>query len=424
MKKLIPLLLLVSASSISYAESMKFITVLSSPVGTFNKLEAVDPAQPAKGNTVNFCTNIGTQGVVELKGTKPATLTTVVLSNNTTLGKTDEGKFSLSKIELHSGGSIKGGRLFGNTVTVNNAASGKANNLYGNELTIAGAKTKTLDVGSGKSKINNPGDSTGKEELVWSNEYQSDTACGNTAACAKQYLLKEKGSSCAPDYSAWISVSSGTDTCPGADSANEFTCDGSFVGTCTDIRSTSTEVSLGQTSTRDLNPPAGYEMRYSDFCFDSDRLNNTKIAVAFDGEYVRPTINYACASCSDISSGYLQDNLPWGFHLMGKNGGVVEWVDYGTITDECQEGDDGAWSACRSLCGVDWNDTKGCKTKKRCYQKSQYNNTCGNLTACRSDIGNGWLVITCDVGAGGTKYLFKLKQCGGTMEKRTVTCCA
>ena len=172
---------------------MKFITVLSSPVGTFNKLEAVDPAQPAKGNTVNFCTNIGTQGVVELKGTKPAALTTVSLSNNTTLGKTDEGKFSLSKIELHSGGNIRGGRLFGNTFTVNNAASGKANNVYGSQLTVAGAKTKMLDVNSGASKITAQHDAV---DMVWSNQYQSDDACKEGASyekCKQQYLLKQKG---------------------------------------------------------------------------------------------------------------------------------------------------------------------------------------------------------------------------------------
>ena len=200
MKKLISAFTMMFLCSLSYAESMKFITVLSSPVGTFNKLEAVDPAQPAKGNTVNFCTNIGTQGVVELKGTKPAALTTVSLSNNTTLGKTDEGKFSLSKIELHSGGNIRGGRLFGNTFTVNNAASGKANNVYGSQLTAAGAKTKTLDVNSGASKINGPGDSTGKEEMVWSNQYQSDDACKEGASyekCKQQYLLKQKGTAVA-----------------------------------------------------------------------------------------------------------------------------------------------------------------------------------------------------------------------------------
>ena len=189
MKKLISVFTMMFLCSMSYAESMKFITVLSSPVGTFNKLEAVDPAQPAKGNTVNFCTNIGTQGVVELKGTKPAALSTVVLSKNTTLGKTDEGKFSLNNITLKQGGSIKGGRLFGNTVTVNNAASGKANKLYGNQLTVAGAKTKTLDINSGASKITAQHDAA---DMVWSNEYQEDDACKSGSACAKQYLLKEK----------------------------------------------------------------------------------------------------------------------------------------------------------------------------------------------------------------------------------------
>ncbi|MGN0016632.1 MAG: hypothetical protein ACI37O_04765, partial [Candidatus Avelusimicrobium sp.] len=136
---------------------------------------------------------IGTQGVVELKGTKPAELTAVALANNTTLGKTDEGKFSLNNITLKQGGNVTGGRLFGNTVMVNNAASGKADNLYGNTLTVAGAKTKTLDVNNGASKISGSGDSKGTEDMVWSNEYQSDTACGNTASCAKQYLLKQKG---------------------------------------------------------------------------------------------------------------------------------------------------------------------------------------------------------------------------------------
>ena len=199
MKKLISVFTMMFLCSLSYAESMKFITVLSSPVGTFNKLEAVDPTSSAYGKTVNFCTNIGTQGVVELKGTKPAALSTVVLSNNTTLGKTDEGKFSLSKIELHSGGSIRGGRLFGSTVTVNNAASGKANNLYGNTLTVAGAKTDDLTVTNAayiKKGSQNSVVLTNPPDMVWSNQYQEDDACKEGSSfekCKKQYLLKQKG---------------------------------------------------------------------------------------------------------------------------------------------------------------------------------------------------------------------------------------
>lgn len=36
------------------------------------------------------------------------------------------------------------------------------------------------------------GDAVGTEEMVWSNQYQSDEACKSTG-CAKQYLLKQKG---------------------------------------------------------------------------------------------------------------------------------------------------------------------------------------------------------------------------------------
>ncbi|MBP3514547.1 MAG: hypothetical protein J6J74_08745, partial [Elusimicrobiaceae bacterium] len=207
MKKLISAFTMMFLCSISYAESMKFITVLSSPVGTFNKLEAVDPDQPAKGNTVNFCTSIGTQGLVELKGTKPAALTTVSLAKNTTLGKTDEGKFSLNKIELHSGGSIRGGRLFGNIVTVNNAASGKANNLYGNQLTVVGAKTNDLTVANAsyiKRGEQNSAVLTDPPDMVWSNQYQSDDACkenGSYEKCKQQYLLKSGGGSSGGDCS-------------------------------------------------------------------------------------------------------------------------------------------------------------------------------------------------------------------------------
>lgn len=189
MKKLISAFVMMFLCSISQAENMKFITVLSSPVGTFNKLEAVDPSSSAYGKTVNFCTKIGTQGLVKLRGTHPASLSTVTLSTGTTLGKTDEGKYSLSNVTLQKGGNITGGRLFGNTVTVNSAASGKARQLHGNTLTVAGAKTKTLDVNTGASKITAQHDGA---EMVWSNEYQEDDACKEDAACAKQYLLKEK----------------------------------------------------------------------------------------------------------------------------------------------------------------------------------------------------------------------------------------
>lgn len=199
MKKLLLVLAVSGCACLAQADTMSFITVLSSPVGSFNKLETADPSLPAYGKAVNFCTQVGNGGVVELKGTQSAELGKsgvsgggMYLSSGTTLGKTDQGKFSLNNIALRQGGNITGGRIFANTVTVNNAAAGKAGNLYGNTLTLAGAKTKTLNVNSGASQITAQHDGA---DMAWSNEYQDDAACKTGSACAKQYLLKSKGGS-------------------------------------------------------------------------------------------------------------------------------------------------------------------------------------------------------------------------------------
>ena len=205
MKKLLLVLAVSGCACLAQADTMSFITVLSSPVGSFNKLETADPSLPAYGKTVNFCTQVGNGGVVELKGTQSAELGKsgvsgggMYLSSGTTLGKTDQGKFSLNNITLRQGGNITGGRIFANTVTVNNAAAGKAGNLYGNTLTLAGAKTKTLNVNSGASQITAQHDGA---DMAWSNEYQDDAACKTGSACAKQYLLKSKGTVTSPDCS-------------------------------------------------------------------------------------------------------------------------------------------------------------------------------------------------------------------------------
>ncbi len=195
MKKLLLVLAACGCAGFAQADNMSFVTVLSNSVGSFNKLETADPTVASNAATVNFCTQVGTSGAVELKGTKHANLNKITLSNNTTAGRTDGGKYSLSGVTLNNGGRIKGGNLLGNTLTVNNAASGKGTNVYGSTLTAQAAKTKTLNVGSGKSVMSGTGSA---EQMVWSNEYQSDTACTNAATCAKQYLLKSKGSSSGP----------------------------------------------------------------------------------------------------------------------------------------------------------------------------------------------------------------------------------
>lgn len=193
MKKGLFLCLLLSMAFITHAEQLKFVTVLSSPVGTFNKLEEVDPAKSVQSPVINFCTSIGQEGKVVLRGNTPPDITTLNLSEGTTLGG-DGGNYILNSLTMKDGGTLKGSRLLANTVQINNPTVGKSTNLYTNELTVAGAKTETLDINNGESKIMEHHNAT---EMVWSNQYKMDNACGTD--CAKQYLLKEKGSTALPD---------------------------------------------------------------------------------------------------------------------------------------------------------------------------------------------------------------------------------
>ena len=186
MKKLLILGLLSAGLSVNAAE-MSFITVLSSPVGSFNRLEVVDSAQPASASRVNFCTKVGTSGTVQLQGLDSASLGNLTLASDVVLGRSGSGDYVLNSISLNSGGAVTGSRLLANNVTVSGQGVGKSSNLYGTTLTVAGAKTAKLNVNNGASQITLQHEAA---DMVWSNEYQTDDACKAGSACAKQYLLK------------------------------------------------------------------------------------------------------------------------------------------------------------------------------------------------------------------------------------------
>lgn len=192
MKKLLILGLLSAGLSVNAAE-MSFITVLSSPVGSFNRLEVVDSAQPASASRVNFCTKVGTSGTVQLQGLDSASLGNLTLASDVVLGRSGSGDYVLNSISLNSGGAVTGSRLLANNVTVSGQGVGKSSNLYGTTLTVAGAKTAKLNVNNGASQITLPHEAA---DMVWSNEYQNDTAACGTK-CNQQYLLKSKGTAAA-----------------------------------------------------------------------------------------------------------------------------------------------------------------------------------------------------------------------------------
>lgn len=198
MKKLLGLLCALCCAPWAQADTLSFVTVLSSPVGTFNKLETVNPNNPVTAPKINFCTEIGNGGRVTLQAKNASvhpTMNTVALSQNTELGGNGANYVLSSSITMNNGGRLNGSRLLAETVAVNRATAGKSENLYTDTLTVAGAKTGKLHVNGEESYIEKAYEAHSAPGMVWSNQYQTDNACKDGNGCAKQYLLKSNGGS-------------------------------------------------------------------------------------------------------------------------------------------------------------------------------------------------------------------------------------
>jgi len=194
MKKIL-LVLLFSFSAAVQAEELKFVTVLSSPVGTFNRVEEVDSQTPVTSPVINFCTKRGS-GNVQLNGRGNPAATTLNLASDAELGG-NASEYRLQTLTMRYGGTLKGSRLLANTVNANTTPTLiKSSDIYASTLNVQGAKTEKLNVGNGKSQITQ---SHKAEKMVWSNEHQQDKNGTTSADYAKQFLLKSQGTPAVPD---------------------------------------------------------------------------------------------------------------------------------------------------------------------------------------------------------------------------------
>lgn len=174
MKRVLTVLVLLSGAYILHAEQMTFVTTLSSPLGTFAQLETADPSASASAPLVNFCNSRSSVGTVTLKGAD-SYLRTLHLKNGTTLGGNVAQWRIAEGLHINDGGTLEGGRLMANTVTVSGAASASARSqvtdtLYVSAVTVKGAKADSLTI-SGQTETAGTGSGT---TLYWSNEYTCD----------------------------------------------------------------------------------------------------------------------------------------------------------------------------------------------------------------------------------------------------------
>ncbi len=154
-------------------EEMKFVTVLSSPVGTFAQLETANPTRAVQSPVVNFGTSSVSTGRIELKGAA-GYIEDLYLQSGTELGG-NAGAYRLEQgMEVGSGGRITGGRLMANEVDFSGALEGKSEvkgSLYTDEISVAGAKAGSLTIAEEVELTASSGE---EEALEWSDAYICD----------------------------------------------------------------------------------------------------------------------------------------------------------------------------------------------------------------------------------------------------------
>ena len=193
MKRVLTVLVLLSGACVLHAEEMKFVTTLSSPLGTFAQLETADYSATTSVPLLNFCNTRSSAGTVALKGADTY-LETLSLKNGTTLGgNTPEYRIS-GTLSVNNNSEVTGGRLLANTASLSGASSAKskvADTLYMSSMKVKGAKAGSLTI---PSQVQTSG-SGNNDELEWSNIYTKDYKSDGSANGSKSYtsyLLKTK----------------------------------------------------------------------------------------------------------------------------------------------------------------------------------------------------------------------------------------
>ena len=180
MKRLISVIVFILIGTVlAEGEEMKFVTVLSSPVGTFAQLETANPTRAVKSPVVNFGTSRVTVGRMELKGAA-GYIEDLSLQSGTELGG-NAGAYRVAEgMEVGSGGRITGGRLMANEVNFSGALEGRSEvkgSLYIDEIAVAGAKADSLTI---PDEVELTASSGEEEVLEWSNEYICDYEKGTS----------------------------------------------------------------------------------------------------------------------------------------------------------------------------------------------------------------------------------------------------
>lgn len=257
MKKFLLLSVALFTCGVLHAEGMQFVTVLSSPLGTFNQLETADPNAATTATRVNFCTARSTEGTIDLHH-KDFSIQNIFLRPGTSLVGNDVKNFSsTTSLTLGNGGKVEGKSLVAKELSFFNAGSAKIN--VTGTLTIGiyalarVGKAETMSLGNGTETKGSPAENQGVD-LIWDNtkypcNMNANGDCkSGSPDFSNSYLLKSSKHFCDETMKSKCTSSGGSyngDTC-------SCSCTSPFIlknGSCT----------CGKEATKTENCPSGYD---------------------------------------------------------------------------------------------------------------------------------------------------------------------
>lgn len=212
MKKLILLCLIVSSASVLCAEELKFVTLLSQPVGSFATVDLLDKESPAEIFHLNFCnTSVSAGNITVAKGaaeypvhadklqvnaaaTLAGSVPNFALSDSLTIGTNSSGSFT--------GGSLEADEANPSRILVSNSSgsSGSAAFLTSTVNTHVASFYK-MNI-AGTAVLNTPASgSTRADDLAWKVISCSSSSSDNSAACSAQLLTNATNAGAGADCS-------------------------------------------------------------------------------------------------------------------------------------------------------------------------------------------------------------------------------
>ena len=171
------------------AEDMKFVTLLSQPVGSFSRVELLDTSKPAEIFHLNFCNTDASGGTIAVSGsdTYPVQAEKLRVLDGATLGGNIK-TFDVDTITI--GSDITFGDFTGGTLHVNTTApariivdedsnednhTGSATFIHGKAVTINNADFYTMDINNTAVLSSAASGSTKTSSLGWKQVSPSGT---------------------------------------------------------------------------------------------------------------------------------------------------------------------------------------------------------------------------------------------------------